>query len=129
MIREENADMKKLKTSTAAKAAAMVLVIISIIVFAASLTGMLVIDSLEGYQIPKEDMLQAAYKEVCNRYSIAAMAGNSDSFNEEMLSDTNFQYGVINARLKEKDLSDLDSYLFRTFDKVPDEDQIGRAHV
>ena len=61
MIREENADMKKLKTSTAAKAAAMVLVIISIIVFAASLTGMLVIDSLEGYQIPEEDMLQEAY--------------------------------------------------------------------
>lgn len=123
MIREENADMKKLKTSTAAKAAAMVLVIISIIVFAASLTGMLVIDSLEGYQIPEEDMLQEAYKEVCNRYSIAAMAGNSDSFNEEMLSDTNFQYGIINARLEEKDLTDLDSYLFRTFDKVPDEDQ------
>ena len=116
--------MEKLKKSSAAKIIAMILVIVSIAVSCASLAGMLMIDAVGGYQTSEEELLKEAYKKVCYNYSVAAMSEYEEDFKKEELSQTNFRYGVIKAgQDDEADLTDLDSYLVKNFDTVPDENE------
>ena len=111
--------MEKLKSSLAAKIAAVVLIIVSLAITVAGFAGMAMMDAVGGYQIHKDDMLKKAYEEACTNYSVAAMAGYLEQYDADELMQTNFRYGIVKAdNLSEVDFADRNSYIiwmsFRT---------------
>ncbi len=112
--------MEALKSSMAAKVAAMMLFIICVVSFAASAAGMIAMDVVGGYQMTKEEMVQKAFDQACSNYSVLAMAGHEEDFNKEELDATNFRYGVVKAdNIEDVDFSDPDSYIGGNFDEIP----------
>lgn len=117
--------MEKLKSSLAAKIAAVVLLIISLTCSIAGFAGMAVMDAAGGYQMPEEDMLKKAYEEVCRRYSVAAMADYLDQYDADERMMTNFRYGIVKAEsLEEVDAANPDSYAVSNFETVPDAEEL-----
>ncbi len=117
--------MEKLKSGVCAKIVAVILIIVCLVLFIGSLAGMLVMDSISGYQLNKSEMLQKGFDEICENYSVIAMAGYQDDFNEEELSKTNFRYGVVKAdSMDDADFQDPDSYIAGNFDEIPDIDSL-----
>ncbi len=113
--------MGTIKASMAAKAAAMALVIISLVLCIVGFAGMMVMDSAGGYQLRKEDMLQKGYEEMCIKYSVAAMAAYLGQSDGEELSQTNFRYGIVKADdIQSVDFSDQDSYVAGNFEDPSD---------
>lgn len=99
----------------------MILIMVCLVLFFASLAGMLAMDSIGGYQTKKSEMIKKGFDQVCANYSVMAMAGYQDDFNEEKLSDTNFRYGVVKADSRDDvDFEDLDSYIAGNFEVSPD---------
>ena len=112
--------MEALKSSMAAKVAAMMLFIICVVSFAASAAGMIAMDVIGGYQMTKEEMVQKAFDQACSNYSVLAIAGHEEDFNKEELDATNFRYGVVKAdNIEDVDFSDPDSYIGGNFDEIP----------
>ena len=112
--------MEQLKSSMSAKILAMILITVSLVLLAGSAAGMLVMDSMGGYQTKKSEMLQKGYDAVCGDYSVMAMSGYQDDFEKEELSDTNFFYGVVKAdSIEEADFQNLNSYIGGNFDSIP----------
>lgn len=113
--------MEKLKSSLAAKIAAVVLLIVSLACCVAGFAGMAVMDAAGGYQMPEEDMLKKAYGEVCRRYSVVALADYLDQYDADERMMTNFRYGIIKAKsLDEVDVTNPDSYVASNFETVAD---------
>lgn len=121
--------MDRLKSSLAAKAAAMVLLMVSLMLLIISVCGMLVMDAAGGYRIRKQDMLNRVYEEICRKYAVTAMAGYLDEDNGEtylqQLSQTNFRYAILKAKSREKaDFSDPDRYVAGNAGRLPDEKEL-----
>lgn len=121
--------MEKLKSSLAAKTAAVILVIVSLAVLIVSAGGMVMMDAAGGYRTRKEDMLKKAYEEICRNYAVAAMAGYLDEDDEEgyaqQLSQTNFRYGILKAEnRKNVDLSNPKSYVAGNYGQLPEEKEL-----
>lgn len=112
--------MEKLKSSLAAKIAAVVLIIVSLAITVAGFAGMAMMDAVGGYQIHKDDMLKKAYEEACTNYSVAAMAGYLEQYDADELMQTNFRYGIVKAdNLSEVDFADRNSYIIDNLDVLP----------
>ena len=108
--------MERLKSSLAAKTAAVMLVIVSLALLILSTCGILAIDAFGGYRTRKEDLLNKTYEQVCRNYAVIAMAGYLDEDDGErykqQLAQTNFRYGIVKAKDRKKvDFHDPDSYV------------------
>ncbi len=113
--------MEKLKSSMSAKIIAMILMMVCLALFLGSAAGMMVMDSMGGYQMKKSEMLQKGYEKVCSDYSVMAMSGYEEDFCREELSKTNFRYGVVKAdSIKDADFQNPKSYIGGNFDEIPD---------
>lgn len=111
--------MEKLKAGFAAKAAAVILFVLSAMCFAASAAGVLAMDAAGVYRKSEAELLNEGYDSACDKYSIVAMAGYQDDFNKELLEQTNFRYGIVRAKnIDDVDLEDSRSYLMQTFGKT-----------
>ncbi len=90
--------METLKTSAAAKTAAFLLVVISLVLSIAGFVGMVMMDTIGGYQMSKEEMLKKGYEEMCGKYSVMALAAYKDQYDAKELAQTNFRYGIVKAK-------------------------------
>ena len=117
--------MNRLRASLAAKITAIVLVIVSMALLITCFAGMVALDSFGVYRTRREDMLQEGYEEMCRRYSVAAMAAYLDQYDAEKLADTNFCYGIFQAKdLSDVDLSNPDDCIAGINWTVPDKQEV-----
>lgn len=114
--------METLKSSKMAKILAAVLLVVFTMLLGVSFLGMIALDDYGIYQRSKEEILKERYRQICEDYSITAMAGYKEDFNRKELSRTNYRYGVIKA--DSVDLNNppkADEYLVRNFEALPEE--------
>lgn len=117
--------METLKTSAAAKTAAFLLVVISLVLSIAGFVGMVMMDTIGGYQMSKEEMLKKGYEEMCGKYSVMALAAYKDQYDAKELAQTNFRYGIVKAKdIRSVDFSDLGSYVAGNFEQPPKEAEL-----
>lgn len=116
--------MKKLKSSIAARIVAVIVFMVSLCLFCASAVSVVLMDGGGLYHMSREDAEKDLFEFVSDNYSIIALSGYKEDFQTDVLSRTNFRYGVVKTdNILKVDLSDPDSYLVNNFDQMPKKDE------
>ncbi len=107
------------------KICAAILSILSFNFMAGAFFVMLAGDAVNTYNRSEADIWEEAKDGICNKYSVRAAVNFKNDFGMELLGDTNFRYGVIQAEsLDGLDLNNRSIYKICNFDKKVTEDML-----